>query len=176
MQKKVQEYYQKRKDEIVEIMDPDKSYKYKFDRDANQNPVVDLLDTTGKSVLKAKYNVIGIYNVISSIWFWSWNVDFIDKKLVKVDGLVKDFSKKLKTDFDKFDPKYAESMYFYMSNGNFYMTSENVPKLVKTVLKLSNGKWFLIVKHFNDTIQDDQGNSPLMYMEYVILDEFVKFQ
>lgn len=175
MQSKVEKKYQKKKNKMMSIINPDVGFKYKFGRDANQHAIVDLIQE-GQSVLQAKYNLIGIYHYNSSMWHWAWNTDFVDKKIIKIKPVIEKFSKKLKKNFTDFDPKYAELMHFYMSNSSFFIDINNVPLLIKTAMYLSDSKWFSAVKHFNENISDEKGNHPIIYTEYILLETFTKFR
>jgi hypothetical protein len=155
--------HNKLKDIITKKIDITKTYEYAF----NENIVEMYLD--GKLKFKAEYNIMGMYNIPLSVWYWSWNIAFINKDLIKVMDPVKDFIKILDKDYAKFDRVEAEELQYMLSNGNFYISGKNIDKLFKMVLYLTKSIWYFPIRH-NDKEKDVEDK-----LEYILITKILQF-
>ena len=96
------EQYSQKKNKLYNI-NPDKNYKYKFSRSNSGKHIVELSDEE-KVVLKGEFQLVGMYNMINSFWYWGWSIDHVNRKLVELVEKVKEFPDKLKEDYQKYDP------------------------------------------------------------------------
>jgi hypothetical protein len=161
---KVNNYYNTTKTNIIKKMDIGKNYDFNFVEENNMNIVELYLDK--KLKVRAEYNIIGLYNVPLSVWYWSWNIAFINKNVIKDVNKLKNFANTLNTNYDKFDMKEAEELYYLFSNDNFYISGSNIDKLIKIVLYLMNGVWILPINHNNGKTMDR--------IEYIIISKIIQ--
>lgn len=149
--------YNLQKESITKKIDIKKDYDYTF----NDNIVELYLDD--KLKLKAEYAMIGVYNIPMSVWYWGWNVAFVNKKLVEGVKAVRDFEKVLDKDYAKFDKMEAEELHYLVSNDNFYISGKNVDKIIKLVLYLTKGVWIFPIKKESDKV------------EYILITKILQF-
>ena len=102
--------------------------------------------------MKAEYEFIGVYNEKMSVWYWAWNNSFVDKNLTKISKDICDYTQIIKDNYRSYDIKEAEQYYYFCNNGNFYLSQENIEKLIKFTLWLKKGIWFYPISHNNDGI------------------------
>jgi|LakMenEpi03Aug12_release.lakeMendotaPanAssembly.Ray.scaffolds.fasta_scaffold264883_2 hypothetical protein len=143
----IKNYYEEQKKFILKKIDVTKDFDYEFIESDNLNIVEIYLD--GKIKIKAEYNVVGMYNIPLSIWYWGWNIAFINKtltnKIMDVKNYANNISKKY-NDFNKYD---IEEIQYLLSNDNFYVSGDNINKLLEIALYLTKGIWILPVKTIN---------------------------
>lgn len=144
--KLVDKYYSDQMDIIGKYIDLNKEYKFEFTVDNTNNDIVELY-YDNKLILKAKYCFIGVYNLINSVWFWAWNIDMLNKKLGQKSKIIKNLKKDLINNYNNYLSTEADELYFYSSNGNFYVSHENVIKLTKMMIYLAKGLWFFTICH-----------------------------
>jgi hypothetical protein len=176
--KNIKTNFNEQKNKIKKSLDLNKSYEYIFSNE-NGLPIVDIIDENKNSILKAKYNVVGIYNVITSIWHWGWNVMFINRKLIKYKSLIQKFPDNIKKKyslFNKNDQKNIERLYFYLKNDNFFSSSVDITHIMQFILYITKSKWYIPIKHRNQSIEDENNTTPLMHIEYILLDEIIKYK
>lgn len=134
-------YHQKYKDMNKKI-DLTKQYQYIFSSNDNKNIVEFYLND--KLKLKAEYNVIGLYNMTISVWYWGWNIAFINKKLIyEISKIKQSVQNLLKS--NEIKNKDKEELYYLVNNDNFYISNENVNKILKLVLFCTPGLWIFPV-------------------------------
>lgn len=171
----VNDTYEKKKKNIKSIITDINNMKFEFSKDNdNDTKFVNIIDKS-KSI-RATYRTIGIHNIVNSVWYWGWNIDFIDKNTIIKKKDFDNIISLLKQKYKQVDIIDADELYFYLTNGNFYMTKERLPNLMKVMLHTQNGEWIITVRHLDKSIRDEDGNRPLMYIEYIILDEFIKYK
>lgn len=126
-----------------------KNYEYVFDK---KNIMSVYLDD--KLVMKCEYSILGMYNVQLSVWYWSWAVAFINKSLIEMPiKKVKDFSKELDDNYNKFNKVDAEIIHYFLTNDNFYIAPSGIDKIIKLGLYLTKALWFFPVKMDGDRVQ-----------------------
>lgn len=111
-----------------------------------------------KHVLKSYYEVLGCYNVVSSIWTWSY-ATYIERNLTKSSRKIKKYHKKLVKSDENID------LYlFYTANTSLFITYKNLQELLKFGLYISNGRWLMSYKHDSDDI-----------IEFIILTDIIQY-
>lgn len=167
-------FYKKVEDNVEKKgknIDLNKNYKFKFHKDRSGNHIVELFDGD-KSVLKGEFQLIGMYNLINSIWYWGWSIDFVDKQLTQTVKKVKQFPHEIKENFDKFDPVEADELHFLTSNGSFYTNSKRVDFLGKLAQYLMDGEMVISLCNERDgtTCSIDKGKKEsLSRIEYILI-------
>lgn len=142
MIKEYEEYYQKKKKEFTKYINPDK--KYKIDFSSNDNTA--LISVDGRIKLKVKYDIIGAYNISSSVWYWAWNITFIDKNLISNSIKVKEYYDKILTKTDKtITHQTKDKLHYILTNGNFYLSGKNLDKLLHLITYIVQSHWILLV-------------------------------
>lgn len=176
--KNIQKNYENRHNKIKSSINSKDTYNYVFETDSDDVPIVNVIDNNGKSILQAKYSVVGVYNPVTSIWNWGWACDFVNRKLIKHKSKIHKFASEIKENYDNFekkDRKDIEELYFHTSNRNFYMNSKKIDLLMKFVLHITDTVWFLSISHKNKSITDENDEHPVMYIEYILLNEVTKY-
>ena len=118
--------------------------------------IISIKNENNKLMMKGKYKIIGMYNKNTSIWYWAWDIDFVDKNLI-IDSLkFKEAAKNIKLNSPE-----NESIYFYLTTGNFMTNIQNLTLIIKLALYITDGIWFYKIIH-NENINN-------VFIEYVIL-------
>jgi hypothetical protein len=137
-------YYTDQKNFMKKHLNLDKQYTFKFSIEENTNNNIVDIYLNDKLVLKAQYCFIGIYNLLNSVWYWAWNLEYINKTLSRdIKKAVKYTKRDLIDNYSKYNPEEADEMYFYCANNNFFLSSENVDKLIKVALYVSKVLWIM---------------------------------
>ncbi|AYV82021.1 MAG: hypothetical protein Homavirus2_25 [Homavirus sp.] len=167
---KIDKYFNEKKKEISERFDPDKNYSYKLQKDDNGAFYIELYDDN-KLILKAEYDLMGMYNMFNSVWYWAHNIQFIDRNMAKKSQEIKGFAKELKENYDNYDSVELEAYYYMCKNGNFYASSNNVLKMVKLMLYVTNGLWYIPICAGKDnvTCMTNKTKSSIKRMEYLMI-------
>lgn len=154
-------------DNITKKIDITKDYDYVF---VDDNIVEMYLDD--KLKFKAEYGILGMYNIPVSVWYWSWNIAFINKKLTKNTDEIKEFAVTLNKDYAKFDKTEVEKLHYLVSNDNFYISGKNVDKLIKLSLYLTKAIWCFPIKHHNVKEKDVERIDKI---EYILITKILQF-
>lgn len=181
----VDKHYANQKKYITKFVDLNEQYVYQLSKDPTGSHIITLIDEdTGKSVLRAKYHIVGMYNVYNFIWYWGWNIDHADKQLTQKSKQVYDFSNQIKKNISKNDPHMLEEIYFRTHNGNYYTSFGNVPPILKLALYLLKDIWYLAICHDTDKVHiaqkcvlNNKYNEELHLkkVEYIMLEEIIQF-
>lgn len=171
LQNKIEKYYNDRTNDIKKIYNLNSNYNYLLKKDNNDRYIIELLD--GKDViLKAEYEIIGIYNIFNSVWYTGWNIQFVDSKLVQSSKKVLEFTGKIVSEPSS---NYMEKeVYKYIGeNGNFYTSAKRIPDIVKYMLYATKGEWILPICHGKDnitcTINNINDNNTIKRIEYLLI-------
>lgn len=193
---KMNKYFDKKKIEYDNLFQSDNKnsrnkLNFFFGKDKNNDYIVEIRKDNNL-ILKGHYEVIGIYNIQNSVWYWGWNLgSFIDRKLTKFSKKVKKFSNYIKDNQNKFNPQQADELYYKTRNGNFYTSSNNLLQLIKLSLYLSKGEWFLSIckgNHIstnfidysqNNTVcgsanEDKNIDNTMARLEYIIIKDIIQ--
>lgn len=139
--KKVDDYYKDIKDNIQSKLDINKEYEYIFDGDT-----VNIM-LNNKIKIKAEYNIVGLYNIGLSVWYWGYSIDFINKKFTEKLDIIRKFPIILEKDSKEFSSQELEELHFMTSNTNFYCSGQNIDRIIKFVLFMTNSVWFVPIKN-----------------------------
>ncbi len=169
----INEYYQKQKEKISKKYNPDKQYTYKF-----KNNIIELYNNS-ELIMKAEYELIGIYNIFNSIWYWAYNIEAVDRSLTKESEKIKDFAKTLLTDIKNYDKVEAEYYRFLSNNPNFYISSNKILKLVKLMLYVTKGEWYIPICEGKDNVTCTNNkinkNDTVKRIEYIMIKKIIYF-
>ena len=144
--KEINRYYEKQEKDYSKKFDLTKSYASNTYIDNNGNHIIELIHDN-KVKLKAEYELIGMYNIINSMWYWGWSIDLADRNLVKTSKKITEFPEYIKKNMDKFDLKESEDLHFKTSMASFYTDISAIDKLIKTFLYYLNAGWYLTLCH-----------------------------
>ena len=146
----VDNYYENALQIMKKKIDLSVNYDFKFSEE-NDSYIVELYKKD-KLKLRAEYSVVGVYNIPLSVWYWAWNIAFINKSLIINQDNIKVFLNRLEQEYSSFDPVEAEDYYYLLNNPNFYISDENINKIIKLVLYLTKGLWVMPVKSIHNNI------------------------
>lgn len=163
----INNYFNKMKREITNKIGNQNELNYTFEKDNNEIPIIEVFNKN-QLLFKAEYNVIGIYNIPLSVWYWGWNIGFIDKKLINDILEVKNFKNILKDKYQEFDPIEAEQFYYLLSNDNFYISNDKIELITKLVMFLTKGVWTLPILLENNTNEMDR-------IKYILIKKIVQY-
>lgn len=167
MIKEYEDYYHKKKKEFSKYINPDK--KYKIDFYNNDNTA--LISIDGKLKLKVKYDIIGAYNISSSIWYWAWNITFIDKNLIYNSIKVKEYYNKISTENSKnISHQLKDKLHYLLTNGNFYLSGKNLDKLLQLITYIVQSHWILMVPPNTKSLFIDNEN----IVKFISINEIVE--
>ena len=120
----------------------------------NNKPTVNVYDRDKNKILfEAEYEHIGIYNETVSIWYWSWNIPFINKKLYASKNRIKSYPDELIKKFKKYDPFRLEELYFYLTNDNFYCQKKDCDLPAKIALHILDAEGFIKKQKSEDLVE-----------------------
>jgi hypothetical protein len=170
MLNKANEYYDTQLSKISKYIDTESNLDYAFSE--NEDKIVEIY-VDGKLKLKAEYGVIGVYNIPMSIWYWGWNIAFINKNLIELLDIIRKFSGDLLDDPKKFQNKEAEELHYLVSNGNFYISSKNIEKIIKLSLYLTKSLWIFPVKY--DAEYDNKSPEEMNKMTYIGITKILQY-
>lgn len=175
---KVEKYFKSQKNKILKFFDYNKDYTFKFYYDNNNDQHIIELYHNNKKILKAEYSIIGMYNMINSIWYWGWDIDFINKKLIKQSELVKKFNENIKKNYDTYDPIEAEELFYITSNSNFYISAEKVKKITKLFLYLVKGLWIIPICYgkngINSICDGNENTNNIQKIKYILITKIIQ--
>lgn len=167
--------YNNLKKVISSKLDINKEYTYIFSNDNNNYIVEIYLDDN--LIIKAEYDIVGLYNIPLSVWYWSWNISFINEKLIGNLSKVKEFSGNIKDNYKNFDIKEADELYYLLSNGNFYVSSDKIDLIIKLVLYITGGIWIFPIKYSNKTNKINKNNiiDQMDRIQYILITKIIQY-
>ena len=154
--KKINNYYNKKSEKYTKILNKIKKISYKMDYDNNEQPIIKIRDAddSNNTILVGNCQTIWLYNEKTSMWYWSWNIPFINRKQYKDLIKIKEFTEDLKDNSDKYIPYELEELYFYLDTGSFYCNELIKPS--KIALYLSKGEWVVPIEKTDNNIKTIQ--------------------
>lgn len=161
----IDSFYNNAKSSIEKKINVDANFDFEFD-----NNIVKLY-LGNKLKFKGEYNILGIYNIESSVWYWSWGISFINKALTNQVVKIKEFSKELEDNYGQFDALEAEQLYYLISNNNFYISNINIDKIIKLGMFLTNGIWIFPYKKN----KNDSDGKQFDTIEYILITKILQF-
>ncbi len=151
---RVDTIYKQRKLQMKKLYDLHKQYTCQLVQDANDTSIIILFDNS-QSILRAEYELAGIYNPTNMIWYWGWNTDYHNRALTKTSEVTKQFAEYLRQ-HNTIKYSEAEDLYFRVNNGNLY--TEDLLKMAKLSLYLTDSHWIIPIIRDNDRIITFQGD------------------
>ncbi|ARF11156.1 hypothetical protein Klosneuvirus_1_13 [Klosneuvirus KNV1] len=165
--KEVVDYYNKLTEEMSQKIDLKQNYNFNFVEEANKHIVEIYIDK--KLKLKAEYNIVGLYNIPLSVWYWSWNIAFLNKTLFKELDKIKKFAESLDKNYNNFDSKEVEELHYLLANDNYYISSGNIERLIKIILYITKGLWIFPINH-----SDKKSAEYLDRVEYILITKILQ--
>jgi len=156
----IENYYLRQKEQFQFKINNGVKYTFSEKNGINYVEIID----HGKLVLKAEYSLIGLYNVGVSVWYWGWNIAMIDKSLIQKIKKIKKYYKTIKAEYHKYNAQEIDEIYYFLRNGNFYISQQNVLKIVKLALFLTKSNWYL------EVMRNDQTGG----IQYIFIDKVVQ--
>jgi len=181
MEKEIQKNFIDKEKKISKKFNYNKNYDYKISIDNQDNHIIELYNND-ELIMKAEYELIGIYNIYNSIWYWAWNIQMVDHKLITESQKIKKFVNIIKDNFKKWDPKKAEEYNYICKNGNFYTTPNKLLMMVKLILYITNGIWYIPICHNKkNSICYELNNynldaSEIKSVEYLLIKKIIYFR
>ena len=180
---KINKYYNKNKKSIVGKYNPNENYSYKFTLDENNNSIVKLYKNK-KPVLDAIYDIAGIYNLYNSVWYWGFNIDRVNRKLVERSKVIKKFPKYIKEHPSEFTNRTRDELLFRTNNGNFHTSIDNIKLLIKLILYLTKSIWYIPICYGKDDTtfvcnnnlkkNIDNKDFHIKRLEYILIKKLIK--
>jgi len=165
--KQVVDYHNSLTEEISQKIDLKQNYNFNFVEEANKHIVEIYIDK--KLKLKAEYNIVGLYNIPLSVWYWSWNIAFLNKDLFTELGKIKKFAESLDKNYADFDSKEVEELHYLLANDNYYISSGNIERLIKIILYITKGLWIFPINH-----SDKNSAEYLDRVEYILITKILQ--
>lgn len=118
-----------------------------------------------KLKFKAEYQSVGMYNISSSVWYWGWNIAFANKNSVVTFDNISKFLDEVT------NPKEADELHYILTNGNFYISKENIQTVINTTLFLKKEICILPIKRKKNK------NNPAMVdrIEYILITKILQY-
>jgi hypothetical protein len=166
--KSINDYFEKKTQDLTKIvhnMDDLKNYKVSvFHHDKNSQNIISLKHDNKE--IQANYEIVGYYNIISSVWIWANANPFIEKDLYPNLNKILDQKESL-IKSKSLESKDRELYYYFVSHNSFFIAKENIDILLKFILYHTQGLW--IVSRLGDP------NNKHQY-EFVILKEILQIK
>ncbi len=174
---KVNKYYRHCKKKISSTISLNKDYKYVLSK--NDEQYIIKIFNENKLILIAEYDIAGMYNIHNSVWYWGWNIDSINKKLVERIKKVKQFSKYVRDNYDKFSAKEKDELYFRTNNDNYYTSIKNIDYIMKLAMYITRSIWYIPLCYNKDntiTKCEYVKNKPnsTQKIEYIFIKKIIK--
>ena len=150
----IDSYYNSINDDMKKKIILDNKNNYEFTFSQNDNTQIVEVYLNDKFILKAEYVILGLYNIQLSVWYWCWNIAFVNKKSIELStDKIKTFINTLEDNYDKFNKHDAEVIHYLLSNDNFYISNDNINKIIKLSLYLTKSIWYFPIKQNSDLLQ-----------------------
>ena len=153
----INNYYDKCKHNMSKYISDKTKYDLEFVIDDNDKFIVNIYNKK-KHVFKSYYEVLGCYNVTSSILTYSYATN-IEKDLTYSTKKIKKYHKILKD-----STKNVDLYLFYTGNASFFISYKNIVYLLNFCLYITEGKWIMSYKHETDNI-----------IEFIIIKDIIKY-
>jgi len=143
LESKINTYFNEHKNEILSYSLDSPNIEFEFSNH-DEKHIVDIY-INDKLVLKASYEIIGVYNIISSIWIWGWSLPYIEKDLVKSSNKIKKLLPILLNYECEKDKDYdtIEKYIYYCKNPSFFISYKNLDDIIKFSLFFTKKLWII---------------------------------
>lgn len=137
LQSDIDKYINKQKKEDIKLTDDDDNYDLKFLYTDENEYIVDIYKNK-KILIRATYEILGCYNIISSTWTWSYAISQMERDLSNnVEDQINKFKDLLLT--GKITKETEEYLY-YLSNPSFFISYKSLNKLLNFGLYITKSK------------------------------------
>lgn len=157
------------------LFDVKAPHSYVFSEDNNGKHTVELQDANGKLVLKAEYSIIGTYNLFNNVWYWAWNIVFIDRQLAEGSEKVRAVGDEVKNNYKKLGRKEADELHYMATNGNFMCQVGNVEKVVDLGMFVMKSKGLVEIQYDaeDNVVQLMEKGTAIKRIEFLSVDKVV---
>lgn len=165
--------YLKKENNIKKIL-KENSYTYEFVNENNLPRI--LIKYNGKKIANAEYKVLGMYNIYNSVWYWSYNIAFLNKQTMLKKKYVKKYNKELLNSLQNYeDLVYVEYINYITLNNNFYISLDKLDLVEKFGLYLfKEYDWCIkICDNINSTCIPNDTNKKI---EYILINNIITFK
>jgi hypothetical protein len=106
-------------------------------------------------------------------------LQFINQKLAIKSLETKEFANELKENYKKYNQVENDAYYYICNNGNFYTSSTNVMKMVKLMLYITKGVWYIPICAGKDNItcmvdkNKTKHNHSIKRIEYLMIKKII---
>lgn len=153
----IDNYYNEHKHIMSKYISENDNYNLEFTVNDDNKFIVDVYNKK-KHILKSHYEILGCYNVVSSIWTFSYATN-VEKNLTKLSRKIKKYHKILKNSTENVD------LYlFYTGNSSIFMSYKNLQDMLKFSLYVSEGTWIMSHKRETDNI-----------VEFIIITDVIQY-
>jgi hypothetical protein len=127
----------------------------------NKNYEISILNGTtmeiygkNKKILTVKYEILGSFDISLMVFSWAYKLMIIDKKTTKLSRKIKKHKKKIKKlivnkNFN--DSDFLEEIYYYLSNGIFFVDKDKINNIIILSLFITKCKGIINITK-NNTI------------------------
>ena len=152
----IDNYFYTKKNDIDKILIPTIKFKFKLSYDDNTKEyTITIVDVNNKLIMRALYDIIGIFNIINSVWYWSYNIDMIDRNLQVSSSNIKKVPEYIVQNYKNVNSKEMDYIYYICTNGNFYVTElDNIQKMIKLCMFINNGVWYVPIVYDMNNIPE----------------------
>lgn len=172
----IDKFYKEKENSMQKKYNTSKNYMIKFEKNHQDQNYIYLFDKD-KLILKAEYKLLGIYNLITFIWYWGFDITFVDKNLVDFQDDIHQFSEKLIEEYKKYDKKEADVLHYITSNRNFFVSPKNLKTVVNLGFKIVNGEFVFPVCYGSEgdacVYSEEQEGELLKRLEYIVITKIV---
>jgi hypothetical protein len=165
--KNMNSHYDNLKKKISKKINIDEKLDFIFNEDSNLYTVDIMINN--KLIMKAEYSIIGMYNLPLSIWYWGWAIDFVNHKLTQNLKPVKKYKKKIPNMFTQFEKSSIEEAHYILSNNNFYISNQNIDKIMMIVLYLTESLWYFPI------YRKGSNNHEFDKIDYILITKILQY-
>jgi hypothetical protein len=113
----------------------------------SKNPCECIIYRDNSFLLKCNVNIIGYYDNLKGVWKWGWDIDFIDRRLIK-------YITKLKYTIDTINVDKSNasimSLFSYFDKPVFKCDEHTIQFIVKLLLFICECVWIIDIKKYID--------------------------
>ncbi|MBA42458.1 MAG: hypothetical protein CMF62_00425 [Magnetococcales bacterium] len=142
---KVERSYQNKKKQFNKL-NPKINYSFKFVTDTDKNRIL-VVSHNDKIVMKAEYDLIGIYNKDLNLWHYGYAIDYVDKKSTLKSKNIKKLQIDVEENYNNYDAIESETLHFYSSNPHLFTDSDNIPLIIKIMMFIMDSIWYISINY-----------------------------
>tara|TARA_B100002019_G_C21132976_1_gene529220 strand:+ start:36 stop:590 length:555 start_codon:yes stop_codon:yes gene_type:complete len=164
----INKYYKEKKEKINKIFDLKQQLKYNFTYNRDKNiHIVEIYNKNNKLIFQSNYDIVGLYNIVRSVWYWGYNISMVDQQLIKKSRNILNISKDIIKNYSKYNSKDIDIYHYYSNNGNFMIKSSNIPNIIKLGLYSMEGEWVLPIRKGLDELDSNINDRTFDTIEYI---------